>query len=337
MGERRLNSAAPLLAVSGLRVAFQTSHGLLPAVDDVSFTLAQGEILGVVGESGAGKSMTGAAILGLIPEPGRMTGGEIRLAGERIDNIGPAAMRRLRGARIGAIFQDHLASLDPLFTIGDQLIETIRVLRRLGAAQAREEALALLAKVGIPSPAQRLRSYPHQMSGGMRQRVVIALALCGEPSLLIADEPTTALDVSVQAQIIRLLRRLCQESGVAVLLVTHDMGVIADAADRVVVMYAGRVVEVGPARHILRQPRHPYTAGLMSAIPRIDRDHERLRQIEGAMPRLWALPPGCAFQPRCPEAFARCLSERPDLVAVDEGVAACWRHGPDGDATLGHA
>ena len=326
MGEGALNAPRPLLAVTGLRVQFPGPRGQIAAIDDVSFTIAPGETLGIVGESGAGKSLTGAAIIGLIPSPGKFAGGEILLDGERIDGLGDDAMRRVRGARIGVVFQDHLASLDPLFTIGDQLIETIRVHTSLNAAQARDRAVALLTEVGIPAPAARLSSYPHQFSGGMRQRVVIALALAGKPRLLIADEPTTALDVSVQAQIIALLQRLCRQAGVAVVLISHDMGVIAEAADRIAVMYAGRIVEIGPATQVLRRPRHPYTAGLMDSIPRIGSRQAKLRQIEGAMPRLSELPSGCAFHPRCPQAQDRCRAERPALVAIAEGATACWLH-----------
>ncbi len=328
MGEGELSGRPPLLTVTGLRVHFPGPRGPIAVLDDVSFTIAPGETLGIVGESGAGKSLTGAAIVGLIPSPGRFAGGEIVLDGERIDGLGAAAMQRIRGARIGVVFQDHLASLDELFTIGDQLIETVRVHTGLNTTQARERAVTLLSEVGIPTPAARLSSYPHQFSGGMRQRVVIALALAGRPRLLIADEPTTALDVSVQAQIIALLQRLCRQAGVAVMLITHDMGVIAEAADRVAVMYAGRIVEVGPVAQVLRNPRHPYTAGLMASIPRVGSRRARLRQIEGAMPRISELPAGCAFHPRCPQALDRCRTERPALIAGADGATACWLHEP---------
>jgi peptide/nickel transport system ATP-binding protein len=318
----------PLLSVRNLKVEFPTRRGTLTAVDDISFDIMPGEVLGVVGESGAGKSMTGNAIIGLLDPPGRIAGGEIRLKGERIDNLPPKAMRRIRGKRIGMVFQDPLTSLDPLYRIGDQLIETMRTHARLTHAQARERALALLAEAGIPAPETRMDNYPHQFSGGMRQRVVLALALCTNPELVIADEPTTALDVSVQAQIIALLRRLCRQHGAAVMLITHDMGVIAETADRVAVMYAGRLAEIGPVRDVIRSPRHPYTQGLMGSIPRLDSEVERLAQIPGTMPRLNAIPPGCAFHPRCPHVFARCVLERPQLEPLGRTQAACWLYEP---------
>jgi len=280
----------------------------------------------VVGESGAGKSLTGAAIIGLLEPPGRIAAGEIRLAGRRIDTLPLAQMRRVRGREIGAVFQDPLTSLDPLYTVGSQLVETITTHLGLSAAQARTRAIELLAATGIPAPARRIDQYPHQFSGGMRQRVVIALALAAEPRLLIADEPTTALDVSIQAQIIALLERLCREHGTAVMLVTHDMGVIAEAADRVAVMYAGRIAEIGPVAEVIHRPQHPYTAGLMGSIPGIGASVERLVQIDGAMPRLGAIPDGCAFHPRCPHAVERCTRERPDLLPAGAVRAACWRH-----------
>ena len=303
---------APLLSVEHLRVEFPTRRGTLVAVDDVSFEIARGEVLGVVGESGAGKSLTGMSIIGLLEPPGRIAGGQILLEGERIDNLPYEKLRRIRGARIGAIFQDPLTSLNPLYTIGQQLIETIRTHTDLGETQARNRAVELLNEVGIPSPALRIDHYPHQFSGGMRQRVVIALALCANPRLIIADEPTTALDVSIQAQIIALLKRLCREHGTAVMLVTHDMGVIAETADRVAVMYAGRIAEIGPVRDVIKRPHHPYTKGLMGAIPTTGVSASRLVQIPGSMPRLGAIPRGCSFHPRCPHAFERCRSERPD-------------------------
>ncbi len=323
--------ASPLLEVRGLRVEFPTRRGTLVAVDDVSFAIAPGEILGVVGESGAGKSLTGMAIIGLLEPPGRIAAGEIRLEGERIDDLPHDRMRRVRGRRIGAIFQDPLTSLNPLYTIGRQLTETILTHLDVGRDEAHARALRLLAEVGIPAPEARIGHYPHQFSGGMRQRVVIALALCAEPRLVIADEPTTALDVSIQAQIIALLRRLARERGTAVMLITHDMGVIAETADRVAVMYAGRLAEIGPVRGVLQAPRHPYTEGLMGSIPKLAAGAAArataLVQIEGAMPRLNAIPAGCAFNPRCPKRFERCLAERPEPVPVGEALVACWLYG----------
>jgi peptide/nickel transport system ATP-binding protein len=319
-------SAPPLLEVRHLRVEFNARRGTLVAIDDVSFEIAPGEVLGVVGESGAGKSITGSAIIGLLEPPGRIAGGEIRLSGERIDNLPAEAMRRIRGRQIGAIFQDPLTSLNPLYTVGRQIVETIQTHLPMNAAQARARAIDLLKEVGIPAPERRIDHYPHQFSGGMRQRVVIALALCAEPRLIIADEPTTALDVSIQAQIIQLLKKLCREHGTAVMLVTHDMGVIAETADRVAVMYAGRLAEIGPVQEVIHHPQHPYTAGLMGSIPAIGQEVERLPQIEGSMPRLDAIPKGCAFNPRCPRVFARCREERPDLLPAGRTRAACWLH-----------
>jgi peptide/nickel transport system ATP-binding protein len=318
--------AAPLLRVDALRVEFPTRRGTLVAVDEVSFSIAPGEVLGVVGESGAGKSMTGAAIIGLIDPPGRVGAGRIMLGDRRIDDLGPEAMRRVRGREIGAVFQDPLTSLNPLYTIGRQLTETITTHLDLNAAGARKRALELLAEVGIPASERRFDHYPHQFSGGMRQRVVIALALAAKPRLIIADEPTTALDVSIQAQIIALLKRLCRDHGTAVLLITHDMGVIAETADRVAVMYAGRIVEIGPVLDVIHHPAHPYTRGLMGSIPSIVAERDELAQIDGSMPRLTAIPDGCAFHPRCPHAFDRCRRERPELAPVAATRAACWLH-----------
>jgi peptide/nickel transport system ATP-binding protein len=314
----------PLLEVKGLRVEFPTRRGTLVALDDVTFDIAPGEILGVVGESGAGKSLTGASIIGLLEPPGRIAGGEIRLEGERIDNLPPERMRAIRGRRIGAIFQDPLTSLNPLYTIGRQLVETIQTHLPLDASEARARAISLLKETGIPAAEARFEQYPHQFSGGMRQRVVIALALAAEPKLIVADEPTTALDVSIQAQIIALLKRTAKQHGAAVMLVTHDMGVIAEASDRVAVMYAGRIAEIGPVQQVIHQPAHPYTVGLMGSIPSMEAARERLLQIDGAMPRLNAIPPGCAFNPRCPKVFERCRVDRPELLQAPATRAACW-------------
>jgi len=315
----------PLLEVIDLCVEFPLRHGTLRAVNGISFTIAPGEVLGVVGESGAGKSVTGSAVIGLIDPPGRIAGGEIRLGGRRIDNLPYETMRKIRGREIGAVFQDPLTSLNPLYTIGRQLVETIRTHLPMSAAEAQARAISLLEEVGIPAPGRRIDHYPHQFSGGMRQRVVIALALAAKPRLIIADEPTTALDVSIQAQIIQLLKRLCRDHGTAVMLVTHDMGVIAETADRVAVMYAGRLVEVGPVDDVIHHPAHPYTVGLMGSIPSIVDERVRLAQIDGTMPRLDAIPGGCAFHPRCPRAIERCRHELPTLDAVRATHAACWR------------
>jgi len=313
-----------LLEVHDLVVEFPTRRGVLTAVDEISLHIDEGEVLGVVGESGAGKSMTGNAIIGLLEPPGRIARGEILLDGRRIDNLPYDQMRTIRGKEIGAIFQDPLTSLNPLYTVGEQLVETIQTHTDMTPTQARARALELLIEVGIPAPERRVDQYPHQFSGGMRQRVVIALALCVNPRLIVADEPTTALDVSIQAQIIALLKRLCSEHGTAVMLVTHDMGVIAETADRVAVMYAGRIAEVGPVKQVVKRARHPYTHGLMGSIPVIGHDADRLTQIEGAMPRLTDIPTGCAFNPRCPQATDRCLRDRPEPMPTEEGQVACW-------------
>ena len=315
-----------LLEVKNLIVEFPGRHGTLRALDDISFAIAPGEILGMVGESGAGKSLTGAAIIGLLEPPGRIAGGQIMLEGERIDNLDYEQMRRIRGRRIGAIFQDPLTSLNPLYTVGRQLVETIQTHLPVSASEARKRAIGLLEDTGIPAAAQRIDHYPHQFSGGMRQRVVIALALAAEPKLIVADEPTTALDVSIQAQIIQLLKRVCKERGAAVLLITHDMGVIAETCDRVAVLYAGRVAEIGPVHTVINQPAHPYTSGLMAAIPDMTVDREQLNQIDGAMPRLNAIPKGCAFNPRCPRVFDHCKVARPDLMNAGATLASCWLH-----------
>ena len=317
------SNTQPLLSVLNLRIEFPTRRGILVAVDDISFNIAPGEILGVVGESGAGKSLTGAAIIGLLEPPGRIAQGQILLEGQRIDNLPYEKMRKIRGRRIGAIFQDPLTSLNPLYSVGRQLIETIQTHLPLSDREARDRALELLEEVGIPSAAERIGHYPHQFSGGMRQRVVIALALCAEPRLIIADEPTTALDVSIQAQIISLLKRLCHEHGTAVMLVTHDMGVIAEAADRVAVMYSGRIAEIGLVQEVVRAAKHPYTHGLMGSIPHIGHHVDQLTQIEGSMPRLQEIPAGCPFNPRCAQVMDRCRSVRPDLQPADKSRVAC--------------
>ena len=318
-----------LLQVKNLVVEFPGRHGTLRALDDVSFDIAPGEILGIVGESGAGKSLTSAAIIGLLEPPGRICGGQVLLEGERIDHLNDTQMRRIRGRRIGAIFQDPLTSLNPLYTIGRQLVETIQTHLPVTAEEARLRAISLLQETGIAAAEQRMGHYPHQFSGGMRQRVVIALALAGEPKLIVADEPTTALDVSIQAQIITLLKSVCSQHGAAVMLITHDMGVIAETCDRVAVMYAGRIAEIGPVHDVINAPSHPYTEGLMAAIPDIALDRERLNQIDGAMPRLDAIPTGCAFNPRCPRVFDRCRVDRPDLMDSGMTRAACWLHAAD--------
>ena len=317
-----------LLQVKNLVVEFPGRRGTLRAIDDISFEIAPGEVLGVVGESGAGKSLTGAAIIGLLEPPGRIASGQILLEGKRIDKLSHEQMRHIRGRKIGAIFQDPLTSLNPLYTIGRQLVETIQAHLPVTAGEAKRRAVALLEDTGIPAAAQRIEHYPHQFSGGMRQRVVIALALAAEPKLIVADEPTTALDVSIQAQIIQLLKRVCKEHGAAVMLITPDMVVIAETSDRVAVMYAGRIAEIGPVHEVINQPAHPYTMGLMAAIPDITVDRDHLNQIDGSMPRLNAIPPGCPYNPRCPRVFDRCRSQRPDLLLAAPTRAACRLHAP---------
>jgi len=319
----RIDTSTSLLEVHELSIAFATRRGMLTAVDGISFSLSPGEILGVVGESGAGKSLTGMAIIGLLERPGHISGGEILFEEKRIDNIHPEQMRRIRGKKIGAIFQDPLTSLNPLYTVGRQLVETIQTHLDLNRDQARNWAIELLAEVGIPAPEKRIDHYPHQFSGGMRQRVVIALAICANPKLIIADEPTTALDVSIQAQIIEVLKKMCREHGTAVILITHDMGVIAETCDRVAVMYSGRLAEIGPVHDVVKEPYHPYTRGLMGSIPIIGAKGVSLTQIEGTMPRLSDIPPGCAFHPRCPEAMPRCSADRPEPVHINSSDAAC--------------
>ena len=314
--------ADPVLSIRDLSVEIPTRHGIVRPVDGVSYDIAAGEILGVVGESGAGKSMAGNAVIGLLNPPAHISKGEIWLNGKRIDHLTGDAMRRLRGKEIGMVFQDPLTSLNPLLRIGDQLTETMLTHLSISRSEAEKRAVAALEEVGIPGAAERVNSFPHEFSGGMRQRVVIALALCAEPSLIIADEPTTALDVSVQAQIIALLRRLCRDRGTAVMLITHDMGVIAEATDRVAVMYAGRLAELGPVRDVLTHPQHPYTHGLMASTPLASQGKSRLHQIPGAMPRLDAVPDGCAFNPRCPNATDKCRQS--PVPRVSNGQAACW-------------
>ncbi|MFK7744260.1 MAG: ABC transporter ATP-binding protein [Roseobacter sp.] len=311
-----------VLSIRNLSVEIPTRTGVVKPVDRVSYDVSAGEILGVVGESGAGKSMAGNAVIGLLNPPAHISEGEIWLNGRRIDALKGEEMRRLRGKEIGMVFQDPLTSLNPLLSIGDQLTETMLTHLPIGRADAEKRAVAALEEVGIPGAAQRIGSYPHEFSGGMRQRVVIALALCAEPSLIIADEPTTALDVSVQAQIIALLKRLCRDRGTAVMLITHDMGVIAEAADRVAVMYAGRLAELGRVRDVLTQPQHPYTAGLMASTPLASAGKARLHQIEGAMPRLDNVPDGCPFHPRCSYAQAKCRAA--PAPQISDQHAACW-------------
>jgi oligopeptide/dipeptide ABC transporter ATP-binding protein len=318
-----------LLSVQNLRVVFAGGGGEVTAVDDVSFALAEREVLGIVGESGSGKSVTALAIMGLLPKPpARVAAGSVRFAGENLLALGERAMRRLRGPGIGMIFQEPMTSLNPIFSIGNQLMETIRAHERLSPRACRARAVAMLAKVGIAAPERRLDDYPHQLSGGMRQRVMIAIALACNPKLLIADEPTTALDVTIQAQILELLLGLRDEFGMAVIIITHNMGVVAEMADRVLVMYAGKIVEAAAVDDLFEAPAHPYTRGLLDSIPAIDETRTRLRTIPGILPNPGALPPGCRFAPRCGWRIAACATASPPLDPVPRGndhTAACIR------------
>ncbi|MCD8339745.1 MAG: ABC transporter ATP-binding protein [Burkholderiales bacterium] len=318
-------SGRPLLEVKNLRVEIPTRRTTLVALDDVSFTIGKGEVLGVVGESGAGKSMTGNAVIGLLDPPAHIVSGEIWLNGQRIDNMTEAQREKLRGKEIGAIFQDPLTSLNPLFTVGDQLVETIMRHSKRSEKEALSYAIELLKQTGIPAAEQRIKDYPHQFSGGMRQRVVIALVLASDPKLIIADEPTTALDVSIQAQIIDLLKTLCRERGTSIMLISHDMGVIAEVADRIAIMYAGRVAEIGNVRDVIDDPKHPYTVGLMGAIPKLTDSSSMLTQIPGQMPRLNEVPVGCAFHPRCPLSDDICVKQKPPFIQHGNSFAACWK------------
>ncbi len=316
---------APLLEVAGLCTAIARREGTHRALDDVALTLRPGGALGIVGESGSGKSMLALAIMGLLPPAIRVTAGSIIFEGEDLLRLPERALRRVRGARIGLVFQEPMTALNPLHSIGAQVSETLVVHRRLPKAEAWRQAVALLDRVGIPDAARRAEDYPHRLSGGMRQRAVIAMALACDPALLIADEPTTALDVTIQAQILDLLADLRQERGMAILLISHDLELVAGFAEEVAVMYAGRVVERGPARAAFAAPLHPYTRALLSSVPRIEEDVARLSAIEGMVPRLEALPPGCAFAPRCPLAAGDCTRGVPPMLAQGARQAACLR------------
>ena len=318
-----------LLSVRNLQVLFATENGEVAAVDDITFDLAEGEVLGIVGESGSGKSVTALSIMGLLPRPpARIGRGSVMFEGENLLTYGERAMRRIRGPGIGMIFQEPMTSLNPVFTIGDQIMETVRVHEGVGKAAQRDRAIQMLARVGIALPERRLDDYPHQLSGGMRQRVMIAMALICRPKLLIADEPTTALDVTIQQQILELLLDLRDEFRMAIMIITHNMGVVAEMANRVIVMYAGKIVEQAPIGALFRQPSHPYTRGLLDSIPSLADDRERLKTIPGTLPNPSALPPGCRFEPRCAWRVAACTASVPPLVAVEpEHHSACIRHG----------
>lgn len=322
----------PLLDIRSLETQFFTDDGLARAVDGVSYSLAKGETVGVVGESGCGKSVTALSVLRLIPNPpGRIVGGEIMFEGTNLLDLTPAEMRRIRGNDISMIFQEPMTSLNPVFTIGNQIGEAVRLHQGLSAKEATNKAIEMLTLVGIPEPARRVHEYPHQLSGGMRQRAMIAMALSCNPKVLIADEPTTALDVTIEAQILDLMRNLQNELGTAVILITHDLGVVAEMARKVVVMYAGKVVEQAPVETIFAEPNHPYTQGLLNSLPNAELgavsggQKRRLQEIPGIVPSLLNLPQGCKFASRCPKAMAACEEKEPPLVQVGEDhLSACW-------------
>jgi oligopeptide/dipeptide ABC transporter ATP-binding protein len=322
--------STPLLEVRDLCVDFDGDRGRVRALNGISFEVAPGEVLGIVGESGCGKSVTSLALLGLIPSPpGRIAGGSIRLDGRDITNLRGRELRQLRGHEIAMIFQEPMTALNPVYTVGSQMIDVLRRYRRLNRRQAREAALAWLERVGIPSPAERIDDYPHQLSGGMRQRVMIAMALSCEPRLIIADEPTTALDVTIQAQVLDLMTSLVREQGAAMILITHDLGVVAETCDRACVMYCGEIVEQSRVDELFAAPRHPYTAGLLASVPRVRSDRQsRLPTISGIVPDLASLPDGCRFHDRCPRAQARCRHETPLLRRLGEGSARAACHFP---------
>ncbi len=325
------DSSEVLLEIKGLKTHFFSDEGVSPAVDGVDLRVHKGETLGIVGESGCGKSVTALSVMRLIPDPpGRITAGEILLEGQNLLELSADQVRRIRGNRISMIFQEPMTSLNPVYTIGSQIAEAVRLHQKLPHPEALERSLEMLKRVGIPAPERRLHEYPHQLSGGMRQRAMIAMALACNPALLIADEPTTALDVTIQAQILDLMGELKAELSTAIILITHDLGVIAESAARVVVMYAGKVVEEADVLRLFDAPLHPYTAGLLQAIPRIDQRQakkERLREIKGVVPIPSRLPPGCPFHPRCPEALPICSQEAPRLKAAEEGhPVRCWLH-----------
>ncbi|GBD11727.1 Oligopeptide transport ATP-binding protein OppD [bacterium HR23] len=316
-----------LLEVKDLRTYFFTQDGVVKAVDGVSYDLQEGETVGLVGESGSGKSVSALSILRLVASPpGRIVGGEVWFEGQNLLKLDEEEMRHIRGNRIAMVFQEPMTSLNPVLTIGRQITEALELHKKMDRKTARERAIELLRMVGIPDAERRIDDYPHQFSGGMRQRVMIAMALSCDPKLLIADEPTTALDVTIQAQILELIKRLSKQFGTAVILITHNLGVVARYADRVNIMYAGRIVERGTARDIYKNPKHPYTVGLLKSVPRLDEPRKaRLNPIEGMPPDLINLPPGCPFQPRCPYAIDRCTKEYPPLVTVGDGhTSACW-------------
>lgn len=319
-----------LLQVKDLETTFTTETGSFIAIQEISFNMVRGETLGIVGESGCGKSVTALSILGLIPDPpGRITGGQVFFEGEDLVGKSSRYMRNIRGNRISMIFQEPMTSLNPLFTCGEQIAEVLRIHKGFSREKARNKAIEMLELVGIPIPGKRVDEYPHQLSGGMRQRVMIAIALACSPSLLIADEPTTALDVSIQAQIMGLMKELKERIDASIMLITHDLGVVADIADRIIVMYAGQIIEEGPVSSIFRNPLHPYTRGLMKCIPRIDAVQQELTPIPGTVPNLWNMPPGCRFAPRCSFCRDICMTWKPGLTKTDSSAVRCFMHQPD--------
>jgi oligopeptide/dipeptide ABC transporter ATP-binding protein len=327
----------PLLRVEHLTTVFDLPGGAVPAVDDISFEIRAGETLGLVGESGSGKSVTALSIMRLVQPPGRVAGGRLLFKGRDLATLDERAMRCVRGADIALIFQEPMTALNPVFTIGDQIAETLRVHGRASRADAIAKAVDLLEAVRIPDAASRVRDYPHQLSGGMRQRVLIAMALACRPALVIADEPTTALDVTIQAEILDLLRDMKSRFQLSLLLITHDLGVVAGTADRVAVMYAGRIVETGPVRALFQHPSHPYTRGLLASIPG-GTPGQRLKAIDGSVPRLGALPPGCAFGPRCPDRFEPCATAPPaDYPVGSDHTAKCYLHTPHSALRTSHS
>ena len=318
-----------LMQVRHLTTRFYTEDGVVHAVNGISYDLHEGETLGIVGESGCGKSVHALSVMRLIPEPpGKIIDGSVIFRGRDLLKLPPAEMRKVRGAQIAMIFQDPMTSLNPVFTIGEQITEALRLHMAMNKAQARRRAAELLDLVGIPEAQDRLDSYPHEFSGGMRQRAMIAMGLSCAPQLLIADEPTTALDVTIQAQIIDLVKRLREKMGMAIIWITHDLGIVAGLVDRVLVMYAGLIVEKAPVKELYKNPRHPYTLGLLRSLPRVDKSRvatERLIPIQGLPPDLIEMPPGCPFMPRCPYAISRCAAENPALEAIGpEHEVACW-------------
>ena len=319
--------AAALLEVRGLQTHFASGRGVVRAVDGVDLRLERGRTLGIVGESGCGKSVTALSIMGLVPQPpGRIAAGAVLFEGEDLLRLPPGRLRDLRGDQLSMIFQEPMTSLNPAFQVGDQIAESVLRHKNVNAGEAKSQAVEMLRKVRIPSPETRAGEYPHQLSGGMRQRVMIAMALACNPKLLIADEPTTALDVTIQAQILELMRALREELGTAIILITHDLGVIAELADDVIVMYAGKVVERCAVPRLFAEPQHPYTIGLLGSIPRLDLEQERLSAIEGFVPDAAAMPEGCRFHPRCPFCVERCRRESPELEEVVPGhFVACWQ------------